>query len=62
MDIQTEIARIERRMKAAGTTVAELLRQADVNAAQWVRWKQGRQEPLRTTWARITAAAKELGK
>ena len=62
MDTRTEIARIERRLRSSGLTVAALLRMADVNAAQWVRWKQGRQEPLRTTWARITQAARELGK
>ena len=60
MDMPAEIVRIENRVRAAGKTVKELLRIADVDDAQWWRWRQGKHRPLRTTWARIVAAVDEI--
>lgn len=57
MDVRAEVARIEARLKTAGYPVAELLRKADVDVAQWQRWKAGKQTPLVTTWAKINTAA-----
>ncbi len=60
VDIQHEVAVIEFRIKSAGFTIRELLRRADVDVAQWQRWKNGKQTPLVTTWDRIHTAANEL--
>ena len=60
MDVKIEVSLIEKRVKTAGFPVAELLRRADVDASQWVRWKQGAQVPLTSTWSKITKAADEL--
>ena len=60
MNVRAEVARIEARLKTAGYPVAELLRKADVDVAQWQRWKAGKQTPLVTTWAKISDAADAL--
>lgn len=60
MNLRNEISIIEKRLKAAGHSVAKLLRHAEVDASQWVRWKQGGQVPLLSTWSKITAAADDL--
>lgn len=60
VDIKTQITRIEKRVREAGHPVAELLRRADVDASQWVRWKQGKQAPLLSTWSKITKAADKM--
>ncbi len=60
MDIRAEIRLIETRLRRAGFPVAEMLRRADVDVAQWQRWKTGKQTPLVTTWQRIQAAADNL--
>ena len=60
MDYAQEVLAIEARLKAARKPVAEMLRAADVSASQWQRWKTRHQEPLRTTWARITAATDQV--
>lgn len=59
MEAKTEIAEIERRAREAGVTIKAILERADVASSQWVRWKQGSQNPMRTTWARVQAAADE---
>jgi predicted transcriptional regulator len=60
MDIPSEVESIEARLKEAGFPVAELLRRARVDVAQWQRWKSGKQDPRMGTWAKITRAANEL--
>lgn len=62
MDIPTETKRIEKRIKAAGFPVAELLRRAHVDVAQWQRWKKGQQDPRIQTWARIQRAFHEMNR
>lgn len=60
MNYVSEIADIERRLKLAGRPVAELLREADVSASQWQRWKSKGQTPHRPTWTRIVAATERV--
>ena len=60
MDLKAEIRLIETRIKRAGFPVAEMLRQADVDVAQWQRWKTGKQTPMMTTWQRIQSAADRM--
>lgn len=60
MNIPAEVESIEARLKEAGLPVAELLRRARVDVAQWQRWKSGKQDPRMGTWSKITAAASEL--
>lgn len=60
MILKAEIASIEKRLKARGLPVAALLRQADVDVAQWQRWKKGTQGPRLATWQRIQRAAEIL--
>jgi predicted transcriptional regulator len=60
MHIPTEVERIEASLKEAGYPVAELLRRARVDVAQWQRWKAGKQDPRMGTWAKIMRAAEEL--
>jgi len=60
MDYVAEIAAIEARLKRADSSVAAMLRQADVAPSQWTRWKARSHEPHRTTWNRIVAATNEL--
>lgn len=54
-----EIAQIETRVREAGHTLSDLFREANVNASQWVRWKQ-QQIPRLDTWTRIQDAADKL--
>jgi hypothetical protein len=60
MNLRNDISDIENRLKSAGHSVAKLLRRAEVDASQWVRWKQGGQVPLLSTWMKITRAADDL--
>ncbi len=60
MNMAAEITKLETRVRNAGVTVKQLLAEADVDDAQWWRWRQGKHKPLRTTWARIEAAADKL--
>lgn len=60
MNIPAEVQSIETRLKEAGYPVAELLRRARVDVAQWQRWKAGKQDPRMGTWAKIERAAAEL--
>lgn len=60
MNVPNEVSQIEKRLKRAGHSVARLLRRAEVDASQWVRWKQGGQVPLMSTWSKIVEAADEL--
>lgn len=60
MDVPTEVSAIEGRLKSAGFPVAELLRRANVDVAQWQRWKAGNQSPLLSTWSKIIAAADDM--
>lgn len=60
MDVASEIPKIETRLRNAGVTVKQLLAEADVDDAQWWRWRERKHKPLRTTWARIVAAADKL--
>jgi hypothetical protein len=60
MDYVAEITVIETRLKRAGTSVAAMLRHADVAPSQWTRWKARHHEPHRTTWNRIVSATDEL--
>jgi hypothetical protein len=57
MNLKAEIANIEKRLKAKRLPVAALLRQAEVDVAQWQRWKKGTQGPRLATWQRIERAA-----
>lgn len=59
MSVRTEMTGIEKRVRAAGHTVADLLRRAQVNRSQWERWKVG-QDPQLATWTRVLNAAQEL--
>lgn len=59
MNIAAEMKVIERRIRSAGHTVADLLRRADVNRSQWERWKTG-QDPRLQTWTRVLDAADAL--
>jgi hypothetical protein len=61
MNIATEIASVEKLVKASGLSVSRFLQNAGVDDAQWTRWKQG-QIPLITTWAKIERAAARLRK
>lgn len=60
MDYVAAISTIEARLKQAGISVAAMLRQADVAASQWTRWKARHHEPHRTTWNRIVVATNDL--
>ncbi len=60
MDYVAAISEIEAQLKRAGTTVAAMLRQADVAPSQWTRWKARSHQPHRTTWNRVVAATKEI--
>lgn len=60
MNIPAEVIQIEERLKGAGHSVAKMLRRAEVDASQWVRWKQGGQVPLISTWSKIVEAADNL--
>ena len=60
MDIPTETKRIEAQIRAAGFPVAELLRRAKVDVAQWQRWKKGQQDPRVATWTRIEWAVAQM--
>lgn len=59
MNIRSEMNALETRVRAAGHTVADLLRRAQVNRSQWERWKVG-QDPQLATWTRVVNAAQEL--
>jgi len=60
MDIPTETKRIEAHIRAAGFPVAKLLRLAEVDVAQWQRWKKGQQDPRVATWAKIERAFAQM--
>jgi len=60
MNMPAEVSQIEKRLKGAGHSVAIMLRRAEVDASQWVRWKQGGQIPLMSTWSKIVEAADAL--
>lgn len=60
MNIPSEIERIEKRIREAGFPVAELLRRAEVDVAQWQRWRKGQQDPRVGTWAKIQRALADL--
>lgn len=60
MNIQDETRRIERDIRAAGFPVAELLRRAEVDVAQWQRWRNGKQDARMGTWTKIQKALGEL--
>lgn len=60
MNYVAEIYAIEARLKQAGKPVAAMLREADVSASQWQRWKNRHHEPHRTTWSRIVSATEKV--
>ncbi len=60
MNIPNEIERIEARVREAGFPVAKLLRVAEVDVAQWQRWKKGQQDPRIGTWSKIQRALDDL--
>lgn len=60
MNYVSEITSIEARLKRAKLHVSDLLKEADVSASQWQRWKTKGQTPHRPTWTRIVAATEKL--
>lgn len=60
MDIAAEIDRVEKRVTAAGVTMAKFLRGLDMPSSTWARWKAGERVPLVTTWDRVEVAARAL--
>jgi hypothetical protein len=60
MNYVSEISTIEARLKGAGKPVAAMLREADVSASQWQRWKTKGQTPHRPTWSRIVSATEKI--
>lgn len=62
MNIQTEMARIERLVAKNGMSLRQFLLGAGVNGTQWSRWKNTGATPLVTTWAKVEKAAAKLRK
>jgi hypothetical protein len=58
--ITDQISAIEARLYGARVSVLALLREANVNKAQWSRWKFHGQRPLVETWERVLEAADRL--
>ena len=60
MTIPDQIDVLETRLYGARVSVLALLREANVNKAQWSRWKFHGQRPLVETWERVLEAADRL--
>lgn len=56
MTLQTDMAAIEVRLKAAGKTVGQLCNQAEIARSTWDRWRRGETEPNTKTWRTVCAA------
>ncbi len=60
MQIQTEVAKIEGRLSAAGFNVAQLCERAKIARSTWQRWKRGDTAPNFATWMTVQAACDGL--
>lgn len=47
---------VEEQIKAAGSTVPELLHRAEIYRSTWQRWKRGDHAPQMTVWQRVLDA------
>jgi len=56
MQVDPQISDIEDRAKAAGLQMAPILRDADVAATTWWRWRSGGVEPKLGTLRRVREA------
>ena len=59
-DVPSQIAALEIQLRGAGYTVADLLKEANVTASSWQRWKNTGQIPLLSTWDRVQIASTNL--
>lgn len=53
MDTPTLVLEAECRAKAAGLSIAEVCRRADVYQSTWTRWKRGVNDPNFGTWNKV---------
>lgn len=55
-----KILKVERALRAADITVAELRRRAPVDGGLWSRWKRSLVEPRPDTWRRVLETANQM--
>lgn len=60
MDLNITIPEIETQLKAAGKTVNELCREAEIDRATWQRWKRRKTQPGLDRWKHVVAQADRL--
>lgn len=56
MTLSENIAAIEDRVSACGSSIKALCGSAGISQSTWTRWKAGVTVPNMATWSRITAA------
>lgn len=56
----SKILKIERALRTADITVAELRRRAPVDGGLWSRWKRSLVEPRPDTWQRVVETANQM--
>lgn len=55
-----EVREFEERAKAAGISIADVLRRAEIDRSMWTRWKNGTTIPRLDNWRAVERAAAEL--
>jgi argininosuccinate lyase len=53
MSVSTDISAVERRLAAAGITLADWLREQDIPYRTWHRWRDGTTQPGADDWSAL---------
>ena len=60
MNIEDEVSEVEKKLKASGLKVDDVLRLAKVDRSTWTRWKSGASIPRLDTWRSVERAILHL--
>lgn len=60
MSTNSEVIEFETKVRAAGITIADVLREAGVDRSLWTRWKNGTTTPRLDNWRSVERAAAKL--
>lgn len=60
MSTNSEILEFETKVRSAGITIADVLREAGVDRSLWTRWKNGTTTPRLDNWRSVERAAAKL--
>ena len=62
LDIQAEVEKAERRLKAVGITIQDFCDRSGVSRASWWRWGSGKTIPNAVEWDRAMRLVDDLTK